>query len=59
VNELRIHRLSCTTSHDEILLLDKTLLDALPNVMSTVIAFRRHVHTSLDEVVPTENLFAP
>src|ERR1700757_4077056 len=56
---LGIHRLCSTSRNDEILLGRQSLLYSLVDVASAVIIFSGNVDTSIDEVVPTEDLFSP
>jgi hypothetical protein len=54
-----IHRFSGASGNNEILLIDETLLDALPHISATVTIFVRLVYLAFDEVVPAEDLFGP
>jgi hypothetical protein len=59
LEEIGVHGLRRTSSHDQVLLLGKAHLNRLSDVSTASIAFGRLVDLSLDEVVPTEDLFSP
>jgi hypothetical protein len=55
----RIHRLGCTASDDKVLLGRQSLLDGLVDVPTWLSILTWLPDTSIDEVIPTENLFSP
>ena len=54
-----IHWLCSTSGYYEILLINQSFSDRLGNVMSAMAILIRFVYTSLNKIVPTENLFSP